>query len=164
MPCSLILVDEAEHALAVLPDILRECGASEGGPGAAAQNAGRSARFLFAGAGIFLTPYGWSKSAAAMAQDQRGLILFGIEAEQPEAAGGAPSAGARCFAWSATALIDWSVQAQPFFGGFHKDNGLGRADPGRIVLRDAARSSRPLIATRIREAVNEAVYARQEAA
>ncbi len=149
IPCSLILVDEAEHALTVLPDILRECGAS---------------RFLFAGAGIFLTRTGWLHAAEALAPQGRGLVLFAIEADQPEAAESELPAGARCFAWSATALVDWSLQAQPFFGGYHKDNGLKRADPNHIILRGAARSSRPLIASRIREAVNEAVYAQQDAA
>jgi len=72
--------------------------------------------------------------------------------------------GAGCFVWSATALVDWSLQAQPFFGGFHRDNGLKRAEPRHAILRNAARSSRPLLATRIREAVNEAVYAQQDAA
>ena len=146
---SLMLLDEAGHALAALPAILREAQVD---------------RFLFVGAGMFLTASGWAQAEEVLGDGRSDLVLFGLEPDQSEPFDPDASITARCFAWSQTPFEAWSGTAPPFFGGFHRDNGLRRATKLHSVNPGAVRTTRALVPTRICSAVNEAVYLQQVAA
>ncbi len=142
--CSLLVIDDASQAFDLLPEILRQIGAS---------------RFLFIGAGVFLTEAGWKQAQEALAPGNTDLVFFGIEAEAHERRDAAGGATARCFAWSSGNFARWSLAAPAFMGGFYKDNALLLSGASQVVHTDAARATRGQSMTRIREAVNESVYA-----
>ncbi len=142
---SLLVVDDADQVFDLLPPILRELGAS---------------RFMFMAGGVFLKPAGWTRVSQALAQGATDLVFFGAEADGFERRTPADGATARCFAWSTGHFARWARTAPAFMGGFHKDNGLMRADAPKTVHPDATFLTRSLRPNRITEAVNEAVYAR----
>ncbi len=142
--CSLLVIDDAAQGFSLLPDILREIGAS---------------RFFFAGHGTFLTGQGWAQVGQALASSTAELVFFGLETEEFERRDPGEEVSARCFAWSAGAFARWALSAPAFMGGFYRDNALGRAGGLRTVHGNAARSTRARLPTRTEEAVNAAVYA-----
>ena len=142
--CSLLVIDDAAQAFSLLPDILREVGAS---------------RFLFAGSGVFLTAEGWTQAQRALSSGGADLVFLGLEAEEFERRAPGDEVSARCFVWSAGQFARWALTAPAFMGGFYKDNALGRADLERTVHANAARSTRAKLPTRTEDAVNAAVYA-----
>jgi hypothetical protein len=141
--CSLLVIDDAAQGFALLPDILREVGAS---------------RFVFVGPDVFLKPAGWERARQAMASDAGDLVFFGIESEAFEHRDLQTVPSARCFAWSTAAFLRWAIQAPAFLGGFFRDNGLFQPETGSVVLHNTARAARICLPTRTQEAVNAAVY------
>jgi hypothetical protein len=141
--CSLLVVDDGAQAFALLPDILRQVGAS---------------RFVFVGPDVFLKPSGWERARQALASQAADLVFFGIEAEDFEHRDVAGGLSARCFAWSSSSLISWALQAPAFLGGFFRDNGLFQQKSGHVVHHNAARAARTSLPTRTQEAVNAVVY------
>jgi hypothetical protein len=141
--CSLLVIDDTAQAFALLPDILREIGAS---------------RFFFAGAGVFLKPSGWERARQALAAGANDLVFFGIEAEAFEHRDAADGVSARCFAWSVAPFTRWALTAPAFLGGFFRDNGLFQHHAANVVYHNAARAARTSLPTRTQEAVNAAVY------
>ena len=141
--CSLLVIDDGAQAFALLPDILREIGAS---------------RFVFVGPDVFLKPAGWERARQALANPAGDLVFFGIEAEEFEHREEAGGLCARCFAWSSVSLIRWALQAPAFLGGFYRDNGLFRQKAAKIMHHNAARAARTSLPTRTQEAVNAVVY------
>ncbi len=140
--CSLLVIDEANQAFAQLAAILRDTGAQ---------------RFVFVGAGVFLTASGWRHTRDYLRGASPELMLLGLapdafEHRDPEAA-----MSARCFGWNTTHFSKWSARALPFLGGYHRDNGIASAAP-HVLHHNAARPARALLATRIEEAVNATVY------
>lgn len=147
-PCSLMLVDEAEHALRLLPELLRETA---------------TARFVFLAPGMFLTESGWAEADRALAPGRDDLVLFGMKSDESVPSDEEASLGARSFAWSAAAFSAWSHGTPAFFGGFHRDNGLRHADPRHEVRPGAVRCTRRAAPTRLCLAVNEAVFGKEAA-
>jgi hypothetical protein len=141
---SLLVIDDPAQAFALLPDVLREVGAS---------------RFVFVGPDVFLKPGGWDRARQSLASDANDLVFFGIEAEAFEHRDVAAGVSARCFAWSSAAFIRWALQAPCFLGGFYRDNGLFQKRAPNVVHHNAARAARTSLPTRIQEAVNAVVYA-----
>ncbi len=137
--CSLLVIDDAAHAFALLPEILRATGVQ---------------RFVFCAAGVFLRAAGWARARDALADEQAGLVFFEVEAD----ASGQPGVSARCFAWSAGPLARWAQTAPAFMGGYYCDNGLLVAAPAYAVQHDAAGCTRVTHATKVAEAINAAVY------
>ena len=142
--CSLLVIDDTAQAFTLLPDILREIGAS---------------RFVFVGPDVFLKPAGWERARQALASTAGDLVFFGIQAEEFEHRDPAGGLSARCFAWSSASLIHWALQAPSFLGGFFRDNGLFQHRAPNVVHHDTARVARISLPTRTQEAVNAVVYA-----
>ncbi len=142
--CSLLVIDDASQAFALLPDILRAVGAN---------------RFFFAGPGIFPNEDGWARARQALAHGATDLVFFGIEPEEFDRSESSDAVSARCFAWSAGHFSRWALQAPAFLGGFYRDNGMLQASLAHVVHHHAVRSARTLFASRIQEAVNATVYA-----
>ena len=140
LACSLLVIDDAAHALALLPDILRAAGVQ---------------RFVFCAAGVFLRAAGWARAREALVDGQAGLQFFEVEA--PDASE-QPGLSARCFAWSAGPLARWAATAPAFMGGYYRDNGLKLAAPAYAVQHEAAGCTRLSHATKVADAINEAVY------
>jgi hypothetical protein len=143
MAASLIVVDEAAHGFALLPDILRMIGAN---------------RFVFVGPGVFLTAGGWRQARQILQSGNADLNFFALEPDAFEPKGADDGVTARCFAWNTPHFVRWSMTAANFLGGFYRENGLFRANVPHVVHRDAARNSRWMLPTRIQEAVNGAVH------
>jgi hypothetical protein len=143
--CSLLVIDDTAQAFALLPAILAEVGAS---------------RFIFVGAGIFLTEAGWAKIAQVVSPEANGLVLFALQKDEFGGAESPDGITARCFAWNVGHFTRWALQAPNFMGGFFRDNGLLSAAPVHVVHHNAARATRTSIASRIQHAVNSAIYAR----
>ncbi len=141
--CSLLVIDDTAHAFALLPDLLREIGAS---------------RFVFASSGVFLNREGWGHVLQTLAPGASGLVFFGIEAEAFEHRSVAEGISARCFAWSVAPFARWALHAPAFLGGYFHDNGLLSVKDGYVVHHKAARATRTPLQTRIQEAVNDVVY------
>ncbi len=142
--CSLLVIDDALQGFALLPDILREVGAS---------------RFVFVGPDVFLKPDGWERARQALASDKGELVFFGIETEAFEHRDLSAGPSARCFAWSTAAFIRWALEAPAFLGGFFRDNGLFQQQGAQMVLHNTARAARICLPTRTQEAVNAVIYA-----
>ena len=142
--CSLLVIDDATQAFALLPDILREIGAN---------------RFFFAGSGVFLRDAGWARARQALAPGTGDLVFFGLASDEFEQRDQAAGITARCFAWSAGHLARWALSAPAFMGGYYRDNGLSVAKSPQTVHHNAATSTRTLLSTRVQEAVNATVYA-----
>jgi len=142
--CSLLVVDDAAQAFALLPDILREIGAN---------------RFFFAGAGVFLRESGWARARQALTPGSTDLVFFGLESEDFEQRESGSSVSARCFAWSAGHLARWALSAPAFMGGYYRENGLFLSKSAHVVHHNAAMCTRALISTQVQEAVNATVYA-----
>ncbi len=140
---SFLVIDDAAHAFTLLPDILREIGTN---------------RFVFLGAGIFLTVSGWRQARAALHAAGGDLAFFALEADAFEQHAPDDAITARAFAWATGPFTRWARDAAAFLGGYHRENGLLRAPVAHMVHRDAARTSRTTVAPRIEEAVNNAVY------
>jgi len=121
--CSLFLADDPDYAFYELPGVL---------------NAVAAERFLFAAAGVFLTPDGWS--AALRALQRPGGLLHILADCQNGVAVGRPDSAAQCFVWSASAFAAWLRQAPIFVGGFHGDNLLLRSGARLVVHGNARRS------------------------
>ncbi len=143
VPASLLVIDDAAHAFALLPDILQTINAK---------------RFVFVGAGVFLTEAGWQHARSALQNGGPDLTLLGLEPDEFEQRGGHEHITARCFAWATAPFLRWSATAAPFLGGYHRENGLYRSTAPHVLYHGAARTSRTAIASRIQEAVNAAVY------
>ncbi len=141
--CSLLVIDEANQAFAQLPAILRDVGAH---------------RFVFLGAGVFLTDSGWRQTRDYLRGASPELMLLGLAPDAFEHRDPGAAVSARCFGWTTTHFSKWSAQALPFLGGYHRDNGLFKSGAPHVVHHEAARSTRTLLATRIEEAVNATVY------
>ena len=142
--CSLLVIDDACQGFALLPDILREVGAS---------------RFVFVGPDVFLKPAGWERARQALESQKGDLVFFGIESEAFEHRDLSAGTSARCFAWSTAAFMRWALEAPAFLGGFFRDNGLFQRQAGHVVLHNTARAARMSLPTRTQEAVNAVVYA-----
>jgi hypothetical protein len=142
--CSLLVIDDAAQAFALLPEILRDIGAN---------------RFLFVGAGVFLRPAGWQRARQALMPGATDLVFFGLEAEEFEQRDAAGGVTARCFAWSAGHLARWALSAPSFMGGYYRDNGLFQSKSAHVVHHNAACCMRTLLSTRVQEGVNATVYA-----
>ncbi len=140
---SLLVIDESENGLALLPDILRAIGAT---------------RFVFVGAGLFLTESGWRQARDILQSGSQELNFFGLSPDDFEQQDGDGGLTARCFAWTTAHFLRWSAGSASFLGGFYRDNGLLRARAPHVVHGDAARNSRWSLPTRIQEAVNSTVY------
>ncbi len=143
VPASLLVIDDAAHAFALLADILREIGAN---------------RFVFIGAGVFLTESGWHHARHVLQTPGPDLVFLGMEPDAFEQRDLNDSVTARCFAWSTQLFVRWSATAASFLGGYHRENGLFRSNVAHVVHHGAARSSRTLLPARIQEAVNSTVY------
>jgi hypothetical protein len=143
LPASLVVIDDAAHAFALLPDILREIGAN---------------RFVFIGAGVFLSDAGWAHARQILLSGGPDLVFLGLEPDEFEQRDLADSVTARCFAWTTPLFVRWSITAAPYLGGYHRDNGLFRSNVAHVVHHGAARASRTLLPARIQEAVNSSVY------
>jgi hypothetical protein len=143
-PASLLVIDDASHAFALLPDILRDIGAN---------------RFVFVGAGLFLTAEGWRHTRQILQAGGRDLTFLALEPDPFEHRGPGDGVTSRCFAWTTALFVRWSTTASPYLGGYHKENGLFRSNVAHIVHHGAVRSSRTLMPPRIQDAVNAAVYA-----
>jgi hypothetical protein len=85
-------------------------------------------------------------------------MVLGLTSGEAEHRDPQAEISARAFGWSTAPFNRWSATAAAFLGGYHRDNGLFNARVSHIVHRGGARSSRPSLATRIEEAVNETVY------
>ena len=131
LACSLLVIDDASHAFALLPDILRMIGAE---------------RFVFVGANVFLRQEGWAVARQALSARDGGLVVLGVEAD---------ALAARCFAWNTAAFSAWASTRPCFLGGFFRDNGLPAA---RATHADAAHATRVRVPTRTQEGVNAAVW------
>ena len=143
--CSLLVIDDAAQAFALLPDVLREIGAN---------------RFFFAAAGVFLTEAGWARVRQAMTPGSMDLVFFGVEVEEYEEHDTSETGvTARCFVWSTGLFIRWALNAPSFMGGFYRDNGLFQSRLAPVVHGNSATATRTLLSTRVQEAVNGAVYA-----
>ena len=142
--CSLLVIDDAAQAFALLPDVLREVGAN---------------RFFFAGAGVFLRESGWARARQALSPGATDLVFFGMEAEEYEERDVAAGVTGRCFAWSTGHLARWALSAPAFMGGFYRDNGLFASRSAHVVHHNAATATRTLLSTRVQESVNSTVYA-----
>ena len=143
--CSLLVIEDAAQAFALLPDVLRELGAN---------------RFFFAGAGVFLREAGWARARQALTQGSIDLVFLGVEvSEYEEQDSSEAGATARCFAWSTGPFVRWTLNAPSFMGGFHRDNGLFQARLAPVVHHGSASATRTLLPTRVQEAVNGSVYA-----
>jgi hypothetical protein len=142
--CSLLVIDDASQGFALLPDILREVGAS---------------RFVFVGPDVFLKPAGWERARLALESQKGDLVFFGIQSEAFEHRDLAAGTSARCFAWSTAAFLRWALEAPAFLGGFFRDNGLFQRQAGHTVLHNTARAARMSLPTRTQEAVNAVIYA-----
>jgi hypothetical protein len=143
MPCSLLVIDDAAHAFALLPDILREIGAN---------------RFVFVGAGVFLTDSGWQHVRQILQATGPDLVFLGLQADAFEQRDLNESVTARCFAWTTPLFVRWAITAAPYLGGYYRENGLFRSNVAHVVHHGAAHSSRTLLPARIQEAVNATVY------
>jgi hypothetical protein len=143
VPASLLVIDEAAHAFALLPDILHAVNAK---------------RFVFVGAGVFLTEEGWRHARSALQTGGADLTFLGLEPDEFEQRSGHEHITARCFAWAAAPFLRWAATAAPFLGGYHRENGLYRSTVPHVLRHNAARTSRTAIPSRIQEAVNAAVY------
>ena len=135
VPASLLVIDEAAQAFALLPDILRAVGAS---------------RFVFIGPGVFLNEAGWAQMKQVLNDGAEALSFFALEPDEFEQQSGTQGVSARCFAWNTPHFVRWSASSASFLGGFHKENGLFRSNVRYAVHRDTARNSRWLLPTRIR--------------
>ncbi len=140
---SLLVIDESANGLALLPEILRAIGAT---------------RFVFVGAGLFLTESGWRQARESLQFGTQELNFFGLAPDEFEPRDGETGLTARCFAWTTPQFLRWSANAASFLGGFYKDNGLLNAAVPHVVHGDAARNSRWPMPTRIQQAVNSTVY------
>ena len=140
---SLLVIDDAAQAFALLPEILHDIGAK---------------RFVFVGAGVFLTSAGWRHARAIMQSASQDLIFLGLEPDPFEQRGAHEGLTARCFAWTTAQFVQWSATAAPFLGGYHRENGLFRSGVAHVVHHNAARTARTAIVPRIQDAVNAAVY------
>ncbi len=143
VPSSLLVIDDAAFAFALLADILREIGAN---------------RFVFIGAGVFLTETGWQQARHVLLTPGPDLVFLGMEPDAFEQRDLNDSVTARCFAWTTPLFVRWSVTAASYLGGYHRENGLFRSNVAHVVHHGAARSSRTLLPARIQEAVNSTVY------
>jgi hypothetical protein len=143
IPASLLVIDDAAQAFALLPDILHTINAK---------------RFVFVGAGVFLTETGWLHARSALLTGGPDLTFLGLEPDEFEQRGGHEHITARCFAWATAPFVRWSATAAPFLGGYHRENGLYRSTVPHVLHHGAARTSRTAIPSRIQEAVNAAVY------
>jgi hypothetical protein len=143
LPASLLIIDDTTQAFAQLPDILRTIGASQ---------------FAFVGPGVFLTESGWQQLRVIMNAGTPDLHFLGLEADEFEMQSGERGISARCFAWNTPHFVRWSTNAACFLGGFHRENGLLRANVPHVVHKNAARNSRWQLPTRIQDAVNISVY------
>jgi hypothetical protein len=141
--CSLLVIEDGAQAFALLPDILSEIGAQ---------------RFFFAGPGVFLNGAGWARARQALAPGEAELVFFGIDTASFQPADTPDGISARCFAWSTGPFTRWSASAPAYMGGYYRDNGLSQAKAARVAHLHAARSTRAPHTTRIRDAVNAAVY------
>ncbi len=141
--CSLVVIDDATHGLSLLPGILRDIGVI---------------RFVYVGASIFLTDSGWRQAGAFLRAVTQDLMVLGLTSGEAEHRDPQAEISARAFGWGTAPFNRWSATAAAFLGGYHRDNGLFNARVAHIVHRGGARSSRPSLATRIEEAVNETVY------
>ena len=140
---SLLVTDDAAQAFTQLPDILRTIGASH---------------FVFVGPGVFLTESGWREVREILSATSQDLHFLALEPDEFEQQSGERGITARCFAWNTPHFVRWSANAASFLGGFHRENGLLRANVPYTVHQNAARNSRWLLPTRIQDAVNSAVY------
>lgn len=143
VPASLLVIDEAAHAFAMLPDILRAIGAN---------------RFVFVGPGVFLTPHGWQQARQILQGGGPDLNFLALEPDEFEHQERENGVSARCFGWNTPHFVRWSMSAACFLGGFHRENGLFRSNVAHVVHHGAARNSRWLLPTRIQDAVNTTVY------
>jgi hypothetical protein len=141
--CSLVVIDDATHGLSLLPGILRDIGVI---------------RFVYVGASIFLTDSGWRQAGAFLRAVTQDLMVLGLTSGEAEHRDPQAEISARAFGWGTAPFNRWSATAAAFLGGYHRDNRLFNARVAHIVHRGGARSSRPSLATRIEEAVNETVY------
>ncbi len=142
--CSLLVIDDAAQAFALLPEVLREVGAN---------------RFVFVGAGVLLRESGWARARQALAPGAADLVFFGLETEEYEQRDMASGVTARCFAWSTGHLARWALSAPSFMGGFYLENGLFQSGSAHVVHHNAAACTRTLLSTRVQEAINTTVYA-----
>jgi hypothetical protein len=140
---SLLVIDESANGLALLPEILRAIGAT---------------RFVFIGAGLFLSETGWRQAREVLQVGSQELIFFGLSPDDFEQLDSDGGLTARCFAWTTSHFLRWSAGSASFLGGYYRDNGLLHARAPHAVHADAARNSRWLLPTRIQEAVNSTVY------
>jgi hypothetical protein len=140
---SLLVIDEASQAFAQLGAILRDVGAT---------------RFVFVGAGVFLTEAGWRHAGAYLRASTGALMLLGLTQDAFEHRDPDAAVSARCFGWTTTHFATWATTASPFLGGYHRDNGLFRADMAHELHHNAARTTRTMMPTRIQHAVNATVY------
>jgi hypothetical protein len=143
VPASLLVIDNAAYAFALLPEILQAIHAK---------------RFVFVGAGVFLTEAGWRHARTVLHTGGPDLVFLGLEPDEIERRGDQEHITARCFAWSTGQFLRWSATAAPFMGGFYRENGLNRSTVPHVLHHGAARTSRTAIPSRIQEAVNAAVY------
>lgn len=143
VPASLLVIDETAQAFAQLPEILRTIGAN---------------CFVFVGPGVFLTAAGWRHAREILRGGASTLNFFGLEADEFEQQAAEGGVSARCFAWNTPHFVRWSAHAAGFLGGFHRENGLFRANVPYLVQANSARNSRWKLPTRIEDAVNTAVY------
>jgi hypothetical protein len=143
VPASLVAIDDVASAFAQLPEILREIGAN---------------RFVFIGAGVFLTESGWRHARAVLNATTPDLVFLGLEPDEFENRDMEDSVTARCFGWTTPQFTRWSLGAPAFLGGYHRENGLFRSNVAHIVHHNAARTSRTWLPTRVVETVNTTVY------
>lgn len=143
VPASLLVIDDAAHAFALLPDILRDISAN---------------RFVFVGAGVFLTSAGWHYVRQILQSGGPDLSFLGLEPDEFDQRDVNDCVTARCFAWTTALFVRWASTAAPYLGGYFKENGLYRSNVAHVVHHGAARSSRTVLPPRIEEAVNVAVY------
>jgi hypothetical protein len=143
VPSSLLVIDDAAHAFALLPEILRDISAN---------------RFIFVGAGVFLTSTGWRHVRQILQSGGADLSFLGLEPDELDQRDANDYVTARCFAWTTALFVRWASTAAPYLGGYFKENGLFNSNVAHVVHRGAARSSRTLLPPRIEEAVNVAVY------
>jgi hypothetical protein len=143
VPASLLVIDDAAQAFALLPDILREIGAH---------------RFVFVGPGTFLTQKGWDQARLTLAEAGPEIVFLGLEADPYESSEGHGALSAAAFAWAAPPFLRWATTAPSFLGGIYRDNGLGRTQVAHVVHRNGAKRLRTVSQGRIHEAVNAEIY------
>jgi hypothetical protein len=143
LKCSLVVIEDAAIAFAQLPGILRDAGVS---------------RFVFLGAGVFLSETGWRHARDYLKSASQDLVFLGLAPDEHDHRDPDAAISARCFGWTTHHFTVWSQNAGTFLGGYHRDNGLLRGQPAHVLYRAAARASRTQLGTRIENAVNAAVY------